>query len=227
MRGKWFLALLLMIFILPTRGYSIPIYINLDDLSSGTVINKKYRSNGVEFLSFYKDYGSHIKSDTYVVSHSFDNETHNVIATLPDIDYLNSHYIVVANFLRPIKYFSISAHPSKAYTKSWAWIKVFDSPTNKYSDLSNPLEIIETTGNNSSAEMLSFSRTDYDIYSVAFMGKGRRHVYFYNLSFDIKPVPEPSTAVLMTFSSISLLPFLRKSNQRDKRNKRNERNQRN
>ena len=220
MRGRWLLALLFVISILPTRGYSTPIYINLDDLSSGTVINKKYRSNGVEFLSFYKDNGSYIKSDTYVFSHSFGNETHNVITASPDIDYLNSHYIVVANFLRPIKYFSVYAHPSKVYTKSWAWIKAFKVPVYDFNNLPDLLEKIDAKNTEGLKETLELSRDKYDAFSVAFMGKGQRHVYFNNISFDIKPVPEPSTAVLMTFSSISLIPFLRKRNKPDKRNER-------
>jgi len=224
MRGKLFLTLLFVIFILPTRGYSTPIPINLDDLSSGTLINKKYRSKGVEFLSFYKENGSYIKSDTYVLSRSFDNETHNVITASPDIDYLNSHYIVVANFLRPIKYFSIYAYPSKAYTESWAWIKAFKAPIYDFNKLPGILKKIDATNTEGLEETLKLSRSSYDVFSVAFMGKGLRYVYFDNLSFDIKPVPEPSTIVLMTFSAISLLPFLRKRNQPNKRNERNERN---
>ena len=99
--------------------YSTVITVDFDGIVSRSVIDTAYRDLGVEFVSFHKVSGTYNKSSVFSLEKSLEGTTlNNIITASPSIDYLNAYYLVVANFIRPVKYVSAMACPEKLTAKA-------------------------------------------------------------------------------------------------------------
>ncbi len=213
MRGKWTCLLILFWLLIPVQGYSTSITINFDEIKSGSKINSYYSTDGIIFQGFHKSGDIYTSSDVYAMSSTINSDETNLITASKKTLFLNAYYIVAANFDLPVKSVSIKAYPSKPYSTSWAWMKAFDFKITNYSTKLKPLYTVQTESTSGKEETLTITSDEYNIRSVVFMGKARRHVYFDDLSFETmdksNPVPEPATATLI-ISTIFFYPFIRK-----------------
>ncbi|NOX21286.1 MAG: PEP-CTERM sorting domain-containing protein, partial [Nitrospirae bacterium] len=187
--------------------------ISFDDVPSGTIINDYYNQKGVTFTGFLKSDNKYKSTYVFALKTDILPEIENIITASETIKYLNAYYLIVANFLSPVRLVSVEAYPKKIYSTSWAWMKAFSFRIDEYSNSLKPLYTVQTTNSTGQNELLEIISNDYNIHSVVFMGKGLRHVYFDKFSFDIKdisqPVPEPSTSALMA-GSLFLFYFKRR-----------------
>ena len=178
--------------------------INFDNLSSMTVIDDHYSGLGILFSTAE----SAAVGNAYAINNAYNTSPSNVIGCLSTA-WLNSSCIGMATFDSLTDHVEVYASTEKEYATSWAWMKAYDSS-------GTILETVQTSDTLGNPELLVLDRPTADISYVEFMGKGTRHVYFDDLSFNTAVAPEPVSSVLFLAGG-SLLASKRYLRRRKKR----------